>query len=292
MAAYNRVVNCDFFRVMMPEGAGDFGDELENALLSRGQVADRNVPSSDDFHRIDSLAKSEGNTFGLFLRLRAINEARVASLNAEGLSDLTLRPNEVLTEFFAFMYVPEFQVVVIHRNRDAGRQGKLERYVEDITGLNPVVLSIVINEDAAGRIHRMGFKSKVELTLARPENMASADKSESAFSLAQLSQESNAAVMRIEVSAGHTKESITKRFVDWVVQLVSREPGAVRAATVRGKIDDEIVLVDLVKDRMMEKVEVKTEGRSLSIDGVYWALRQAYERREGEIRRQYREPKD
>lgn len=275
----------------MPAGAPPFNVALRDAYRSRS-VSERNVVSMDGYHRVDSLGVMEGERqVGLFLRLRTNHDAVTATLDAEGLQDLQLREGEVLTEFFAFMYVPEYRVVVVHRNRDAGRQGKLERYAETLTGISPIILAGVITGDAANRLDRMSHTSKAYINIARPENLSLANQDGPAFTLARMAHDDGAARINAEISVGNTRRALGSGFVDSVLRAIGFNRDSVTAATVTGRIDEEIVLVDLVRDLMRETVIVQAEG-ALSSDAVFWALGQAYDRRRDEIIAMFREPND
>ena len=273
----------------MPQGAGDFGERVSTALADRPSVAERNLESFDGYWRIDGFDNRVDRYYGAFLRLRTTSDAKVARVDEIGLRDLKLPKNEVLTEFFGFAYDPQYQILVVHRNRDAGRHGRLQLYAEHLTHINDIDFALVLSEDDAKRIDSMGFKSKIELTLARPENLASADQERSVLHLARLSHLSKSALLTVTMSVGHTKQSLSDDVFQSVVKLAGLKSDTVRSAKVRGRVDGEMVWIDLIEGRMKESVDIASQG-PLTLESVFGALDTAYSRREGEIGRLFSAP--
>ncbi len=109
--------------------------------------------------------------------------------------------------------------------------------------------------------------------------------------MARIAHEAHASIMEIDISVGTTRRSLSNFLIGSVRDVIDRFRANVKSAVIKGRIDDEVVFVDLIKDRMQETVSVETEpGKALSKDSVYFALGQAYDRRRDELRRQTRVP--
>lgn len=298
MPTYKTVL-CDFFRVEVPDGSPDLQTLLQARWAQKPQINDRNMVKGDDLFRIGNVEYYQGPLVGTLLRLRRINDARIGFLDNEELQDLQLQPGETLTEFLTFMYIPQYKVVILSRNRDAGGHGRFEEYLEWFLDLNPVRLAVVQNLQPLNRLNQMDFIQNFEIKIANPQNLNAVAGDATVRHAVQMAQQAAAASTSVTMSAEKTGVSLAKQVVTGAFgALINHFFGSVEKAIVTGRIGDEHTVIDLVKDRMREYVQVERavtpNGSALPIDRhiLYGALNSAFEARHAELGAQFAEIAD
>ncbi len=285
---YRRQVGVDFFRL---ESATDFADALDSVVARHPQVVDRNLEVGDGYARVYGWARDAVHSRGVLLRLRTSNAPSIARLDDDVLEDLELQANEAVAEYFCFGYFPQHQVLAVHRNRDAGRQARLLFYVERMSGGTPIHATVLLSTDAFDRLRRMYAVTVADLKLAMPMNLQVHQTGNvSVQDLIKIAHESGAASVTVHLSMERTKRTLSDRVKDALTAAVGDFPGAVEKATLRGRLEDdpdEIVVVDLISDRMAEVVDVEGQDGRITIDGIHQAIREAYDRRADEILEQF-----
>lgn len=289
---FRREINCDFFRVEIGHGgANGLLDVCNGIQRARPNASDRNLEVNDGFLRLYGWHSDGESGGGALLRLRTINNASIAMIHQDELRDLQLGRDEALAEYFCFAYYHEFRTLVLHRNRDAGGYGRLAMYLEEITGLRPVTFAPVLNTDALSRLERMQTVTVAELKIALPENLAAYETDESGVGgVLRFARHTGAATISATISMDHSRRPLLGVVKDIWRNVVVNSRDSVKAARVRGRSDelaDGMLTIDLINDRMQERVDLDTREGRPSLDDFDNALRTAYLRRRDEIRYQF-----
>src|SRR5437870_671118 len=119
-----RAITLDFFRVTVHVMAS-LRHAVDDIHRRYSAVLDRNLPGSGEFTRMHDWHSEDNHCSGALLRLRMESHPSIGSLDTEAIRDVPLGPNEAVIESFAFGYFPRYSTLVVHRNRDAGRHGRL-----------------------------------------------------------------------------------------------------------------------------------------------------------------------
>lgn len=298
----SRNVTCDFFNVALGRGGDMSFVELISQIHSqKPSASDRNIQNGDDYMRIHGWAVNGKDAQGALLRLRVQNNASVARLDSDDLRDLHLEAGEVLTEYYCFRYYAEFNVLVVHRNREAGSYGRLENYLEEMRAdCKPAVLSVVPATDAWLRMDELHTMTVAEVTVKKPTSLAIFRGSgKSAQQIADLTGDVEAPYLTLKFSVGHQRGSLSTVAARNLLHEL-RGLGMIATATVQGKTgqyasqgysqQDEMTLIDLVSDRLRQRVTIPIQAGRLGIGDIHQALEQAYRMRHGDLYDQFHLP--
>ena len=295
-------MTCDFFNVALGRGGQiNFVDLINEISTQRPLVTDRNIQNGDDYMRIHDWVVSGKNAQGALLRLRVENNASVARLDTDGLKDLRLEAGEVLTEYYCFRYYAEFNTLVVHRNRDAGNYGRLENYLEEIRpDCKPAILSAIPASDAWKRMDELHTMTVAEVTVKKPVSLAIfRGSSKSAQQIADLTGDAEAPYLTLKFSVGHQRGSLSLVALKNLLREL-RGLGMISTATVQGKTaqyatqgysqQDEMTMIDLVADRLRQRVTIPVLLGKLSIGDIHQALELAYQMRYSDLYDQFHLP--
>ena len=309
--ASSREVACDFFQVDTGvSGRHDLVSIINNIYATKTAASERNVAIEDGVLRLYDWQEQNGEAGGALLRLRTGASASIGHVDSDELRDITLRAGEALAEYFCFSYFSEFQVLVVHRNRYAGSHQRLEYYLQRMHRHRPIVFKPIMTTDALRRLDRMGGITVANVTLAMPVGDQLYDTgNQSVNELTSLGKRTGAVTLSLKLSVDHSRGILSedvKNLWQHMVERFSRRDGeaaqdtaavpsiadapTVEAATLhgyQGRDSDELITIDLIADRMAERVRIKIEGKSASLAELQGATSQAYENRYEELRDQF-----
>ncbi len=272
----------------------DFVELISEIHEQKPAASQRNIRNGDDYMRIHGWTVNGKDAQGALLRLRVDNNASVARLDSDDLRDLHLEAGEVLTEYYCFRYYAEFKILVVHRNRDAGNYGRLENYLEEMRAdCKPAVLSIVPAPDAWLRMDELHTMTVAEVTVRKPVSLAIFEGSgKSAQQIAELTGDTDAPYLTLKFSVGHQRGSLSQGPLKRLLHEL-KDLGMISAATVQGKTaqyatqgysqQDEMTMIDLVADRLRQRVTIPIRSGRLSIGDIFEALEQAYRMRHSDL---------
>lgn len=294
-----RKISCDFFQVSLGrDGNQSFISTINAIHKNKPNVRDRNIQIGDDYMRIHGWTVNGKNAYGALLRLRVRNNASIARLDLDDLRSLELQKGEILTEYYGFRFYGEFNVLVVHRNKDAGSISRLESYLNELLPeCRPVVMAHVPASDPWARMDQLRDISIVEVTIARPSSLAIFRGSgKSAQEVGELTSDSNAEYLTLRFSMGHTRRSLSDEIKNFLREI--RDLGVIHSASVHGRqvykykkvadvTRDETTIIDLVSDHIQDKVLVEIPDNKLDIGDIYLALEKAYERRYDDLATQF-----
>ncbi len=289
--SYRREINCDFFKVDFNGNQQLNLINLINGILTENaNISDRNLPTPDGYIRLHNWQRHGNDGCGVLLRLRTNNTARVAGITNDVLHDLQLAQNEALAEFFCFTYFDEYQILVVHRNRDAGSYNRLSQYLEALSGCRPINFLPIISNDALNRLNSMSEVTVAELKIAIPDNLSVYDTGkESVISMIQFAKSTGATTITARISMDHSKRPLSIIVKEIWKSLVHNHRTDTKMARVRGRNanDNEIMVIDLIADRMQERVVFQQNIQHPSIEDYMNALQEAYKRHRDEIAQQF-----
>jgi len=207
-------------------------------------------------------------------------------------------------------YFSEFRVLVVHRNRYAGSHQRLEYYLQRMHRHRPIDFKPIMTTDALRRLDRMGDITVANVKLAMPVGTHLYDTGDQSVNeLTWLGKRAGAVTLSLKLSVDHSRGVLSGDVKDLWQHMVERlsprrtgedasdtniPPNAdaptVEAATLhgyRGRDSDELITIDLIADRMAERVTIRTEGTRASLGELQEATRQAYQNRYEELRDQF-----
>ncbi len=296
---FRREINCDFFHVQLGQNRdGDFASALHGFQTRCSQAFERNLETDDGYVRLHDWRKEDGTGSGALLRLRTDNRTRIGNIDTDDLRDLALNSNEALADYSCFRFFEEFQTLVVHRNRDAGNEARLRFYLEQKAGIRPLSFELLLSRNALQRFQQLQEITTAEIQIALPENLEpETQNSDSSVSqVIALARRSNAATFTVKFSMGHSR----KRLMDigFLKNLfkdsIDQEGERIHAAEIRGRNarGEEVRAIDLIRDRMTEKVALNTGDLPPTLSDFYSALNKAYQNRRAEIAEQWNQQRD
>ena len=292
---YSREITCDFFRVQLGQnGSDNFLDAMNSFQARCNQATVRNLSTEDGYVRLHNWQTIDGEGSGALLRLRTDGGTRIAQIDTDDLRDLSLSANEALADFSCFKYFAEFQTLVVHRNRDAGNESRLRYYLEQKGTLRPLSFELLVSTNALQRFARLQEITVAEIQIALPEDLG-AETSGGNVSVGQaisLARRSKAATFTTRFSMGHSRRrKMDMPFIKQFIQETIEQQGdRVHAAEIKGRMEsgEDVQTIDLIRDRMREKVRLDTGEARPTLADFYETLSKAYRNRRQEISQQFR----
>ena len=294
-----RKVRFDFYRVTVRDDEMTFDQILSRARgLAAGQARTRTVNGTPV--RLQVISQTQAPTTGDMGRIRMTELPPRATLGGR-LSDLNLDADEGLGEETAFSYYSGLQVLVVQRNFYGVSAPSLAGYFTAISG-KVVVLEPVIEPGALARLRRITDVRQFDVSVAgihNPATIAAQERQDPGFiKMANLLEEFEAPAVHMHISMEHERGSLSIRRVRSAARrLISlNNSGEVRVKKieVRGTTsDDELLIVDLLKDRMVEEIEVRLNTRRrLPYNARARALVEAYNTREAQLQSLFGRPEE
>ena len=278
-----RKVKFGFYRVELPAGSCPFHQLLQRHVVSRAPI-DRNVDVEGGFNRIDKYGQVEAPgtwNVGLFLRLRSESDAVIGSLDSEVLEDLRLGEGEVLTEFFTFAYHPDTNVIAVQRNRDAGGVNNFLGYIETISGVKPIDLSIVPDSDPFERVRLLDEVREIQIRIANPRNIRNIH-GQSLAGFIEAGQRSGTETISITLSMSHAPGTIPRETVEDAKEIIGNDQIDTQRAIIRGfrRSGQGIVeeVVDFMGNQLTTTIEYATENPGkITVDEAIFLAHRAME---------------
>ncbi len=290
---YTREINCDFFRIRVGhEQEGDFLQTIGEFQARCHRPRDRNFEVEDGYVRLHDWRVEEGNASGAMLRLRTDGNARIGHIETDDLRDIELRSGEALVDYSCFRYFGEFKTLVLHRNRDAGNEMRLRHYLEKQCNVGPIDFQVLVSADALALFEQMQEITVAEVTIAIPTNLSAetGGRNVSVGDQIDLARRSGAATFTTRLSMDRTRRSLMPDVVrNWIKTYLRDDGETVRSAEVRGRINrgEDVRTIDLIHDRLRERVRLESLGQKPELPDFYAALDKAYRNRRDEISRMF-----
>lgn len=270
----------DFFRVMPTAGGpSHFQASLRELLRRRGKNRIVQIRQG----RVDLHACKETGSLiqGEFGRVRMYDIPSIAKADSS-ISEITLAPEEGVTERTAFLFDVTTGVLAIHSRREAASASQIAA-VCDAIGQNKeqfFELALILNPQAQARYNRMDQIHSVSVSYtAEAENTIKRPDSTTQEFLRGLSQ---AGGSQIDITISVPASKGTRLNFDIIRNLVNKANTAKQEGVNQLKISgrangDERLAVDLIKDRLRAVVPVVVLGSSASYEQRSLAVLQSYQ---------------
>ena len=198
----------------------------------------------------------------------------------------------------AFLFHPATNSLVIQRNRLGVSSSRLMAYLERLTDTEGLLAVMILNADVASALNRLQIVRKMHVRLASVKNPRLLTSHNPSTTEAIEILNAKAPVVDITVAMGRQRGSLSlqairsaaKRFLSW--SGATDAPGDVEALKIDGKYDDESPAeLDLLEYRMVERADVEPDpqSRRLLYEDRIRALKEAFERRKGELENMFAE---
>ena len=276
-----REIKVDFYRLSLlnPNSTLDFEKELQKIHnLSRRERVQQVL---DKYTYLTKLDREGEFLFGEIIRVRMSDFPVIADLNGEA-EEFELRPDQGLGERTAFLFHPNTQVILLQTNPLGVSPIVFSRYVQLCCNLgnSNVAFDPIFEEDSIRRLNSFTEIEEFEIHVAgldRPGLLR--EQSHGVDELLNLYNIFQAPTINFKLSIGQRRTSniSIQRLLDmaflWERKTESssqnrkrNEPRSERATIIRltGSTPEESsVYVDLLKDRMREKVRIEERNRNL-----------------------------
>lgn len=240
-----------FFRITKNhQAAPDFEAALQNALAAGQTAAARQRNINGSIIRLERLAANGTCWDGEIVRKQTQNIPPAA--DDDGLTPLVLNDGSGLGHSIAFRYSPGVQVLAIQFDNRAVSVNRLVAYLRAIDPAHDYGAFPLIRRDAWERYGR-GSPSSVVLEIAAPADLPAVEGEVGSViaSTKRLAEMANAPVITIEVKMGRTRGSLSKGFVDGILDFFTRGEGReqdVRKLGVTSRTEDAAEYIDFLQE--------------------------------------------
>jgi hypothetical protein len=279
----NKRIRIDFYRLVMPSGTTAFETLVEAAgKLPNDESRTRTVNGAPvRLHSSKTTAKQHE---GELVRIRMDTAPARASIKGP-LRDFDFGDDEGMGEETAFLYDPTYQILVVQRNHYGVSASSLAGYFEQIGAVTPITLEPIIEPDKLAKFNALTEVRQFQVSVAGIENAATIGQqhpSAGVKKMAELVETFDAPAVNVYLSMEHEHGSLNvqrvkaaaKRFV----KIGEDKDARVKKVEISGRTpDDDLIVVDLIKDRMVEEADVVVNPkRRLPYANRSTALKAAY----------------
>lgn len=286
----------DFYQVVMPGVANVTFEQIIAQIISLTPEEMRNAQVKGHYIRLQEADNFYNYWEGDLIRIRMDEMPLKASL-AGVVEPFILADNEGVGEETAFLYHPQTRILAIQYNRYGVSASQLARYFHEKSGiLGDIALFPVIQEDAIERLARMRGIRRFEIRVAGQQNARIfRELGYGVGAVSNLINEFQAPSVSITFSMGHHRRGSLYRdaiqgTINGLLTISGNDRSQVEKIQIsgRGEDGDEVRVIDLLRDRMSERVDINLDGyRRLSSAGRRAAVREAWERRSAELMRMF-----
>jgi hypothetical protein len=276
-----KTYSVDFYRVRIKQNSNSplFADTLRDAA-STGFLEMVETAGTADHHQVKSIV-----TFTSDKVFKAVfGKVRKADIPKQGdehgnEEELNLKPGYGLVEKNYFMFYRDTNLLVYQRNQNGSHYSKLAQYLSKVLG-NTVSLDPVLTADSYARLMQNDVvPTKIELSLAASSNseLYPEDWTQDMMDLIKGVGGARAKLtIRADTRRGETLVARAKE-----AAVILARSGL--ASISRVSVEDNEHPIDLIADRIKEKIEVEIEGRYPDPESIYNALMSAKDRRQDDL---------
>ena len=249
---------------------------FENILENVANTLPDERPKEVRLHHVYIFSIQYGwqNTWeGEIVRLR-MNDLPVKGNLAGGIEDIQLAQDEGIGEQSAFIYHPATHILAFQSNGHGVSPGDFARYFEIFAGGNTsITLDPVIQGSALQKLAKLKEVTNFEVNIASLSNTSIFKDDDNAVEeMIYLAEIFKAPSISIELKSS-LKRKQPSLFVDKVVSTAQSlfrasrlNQNRITTLKVLGSDDDDNkTLIDLLKDKMREKIDVNNPGRNRNI---------------------------
>jgi len=290
MAKISREITIDFFRPLVTKGS--FLDALNRISLLPNDGEERNVLSlSNHPVRMQNLQKNGYIWQGEIIQIRMTDLPKKVRLRGES-EDLGLEDDQGLGQGIVFSYHQHTDVILVQRNKFAVSASSLERYFTLKGMVGVVEFQPVFTKDALVKFLGMSEVKSVSLKLAKVSRGELVKETDIGLSeLGRVKDILDAPSIEIKASIGSYKSSLNKGSIEgifggllrWAVR--NNQQDALKAMKVRGRVEEELITINLLSETMQEVISVQSDDRRrvLTVEERWHALLEAWEARQTEL---------
>lgn len=278
-----KTYSVDFYRVRIGQKNNDaqFANLLRDSAET-GYLEVQETPGTGEHHQIKSIVafKADKVFKAVFGRVRKSDIPRQGDEKGNE-EDLDLKPGYGLVEKNYFLFYRDDNLLIYQRNHSGSHYSKLAQYLSKVLG-RTVSLDPILTADSYQRLLADDVvPTKVEFSVAASPN-AELYPEVWTKDMMSLITGLGGARARLSIRADTRRgDTLMDKAKDAAVALA--RSGLARIARV--EIEDSDHPIDLIADRIKEKVEVEVEGRYPDPESIYNALMLAKDRRQADLDR-------
>jgi hypothetical protein len=250
----------------------------------------RNCDISGEIFRLQDYSDIPYGVAGDMLRIRMENLPIKASLNGS-VDDLDLEDDEGIGEESGFLYDSKLAVLAYQRNRSGVAANAFASYIERKTSIGDTVTLVpILTEDATTKFNKMSRKTHLTMKCAHADNpefwAGDGTVAEGIRNLSSL----NAPNLTITASVGHSDKTLDVRNVFDILRRFRRptDSGIIKLEISGRSASDELLVVDLIRNRMVERAKVDVGNRRHAVYETRARLiENAYRTRHAELKRMF-----
>jgi hypothetical protein len=284
-----KLVRFDFFQVEVVEDGVTFDSILSTARgLGKGRPRTKTV-NGYPVH-LHQISQSKAPTVGELIKIRMDQLPPRATLTG-ALNDLDLAANEGLGEETAFSYYPGYSLLLLQRNFYGVSASSFAGYFGVLSG-KTLVLNPVLEPGALAKLNSIADVRNFDVAVAGVTNAKTlrAEYPDAGVKeFMDVLDTFNAPSLHVSLSMEHQRGSMdtgrVRATARKLIEIRSDKRARVKKVQVTGKTsDDEMMLVDLIKDRMIEEADVVLNNkRRLAYSSRTAALERAFKTRETQL---------
>lgn len=274
-------------------------DDLFEPLYDLSALADRHRILDGERVTLRSFERDDNGFYGVMYRsqTQALQEFLSDWEGADRPVPLDEERKEGLTGKTHFLYVPDYDIIVLQRGRRVVPPGMLRRYLCRVAGipLSSVEIRPTLNRHQYEQFESMQVVSSIRVAFERPDSVDRLANYEGPeVALIRDAAETGAYNAVLQLGRGPSKKRWLDTFrvrkkVDQLLQMSNDDALELTSILVNGAAseDDKIGEVDLITDRMDYERSVAYDDRGLSTADAWAACREAYEQNAEDIESMY-----
>ena len=217
--------------------------------------------------------------WGEYVKFRDKDLPHIGQMGGDGDErEIDLDDREGLIEKNHFIFYKRHQLLIYQNNKNANTINQFARFFTEATG-EVTIFNPILRAESMARLMRGEVRPKyVEVSYARPTNseaVASDDWTNKAFGILNASGGNNALV-RISLGRGPRGRFLNQSIKQSIAELIDQT----NVSIARLIVDDDGIEhpIDLIADRLKDKIQVKMEGRYPDRSDIYRQLDEAKRR--------------
>ncbi len=295
----SKKIKIDFYKITLP-GTSQLAFEVLLQKAIQVHEVDRTKTIRGVPIRLHSLQDNQFNNHqvweGEIIRIRMSDTPVIADLKG-GIKDINLNDDQGIGEQTAFLYHPKNRVLLIHNTQSGVSLPVLLQYFREFADFDEQIYGdAVIQLDTMQRFDSIQIFRRFEVRVAGLDNTGIFEnQGRSLGEITRIADDFNAPVMNINMSTGHKKTeslnpNIIKGAIDSLRGAFGNRRQQISKIRVSGATDDgDLVVLDFVKDRMVEVIEVNNPKRERKVpySTRQNAILDAFKHRQDELIKMY-----
>jgi hypothetical protein len=212
------------------------------------------------------------------------------SLTDIELGDLGLTDDEGIAKVTSFAIIPSHRTLILQRTHDGVRAGSFLHLLCNVTRINDLELSVMIDQDALKKLKKMNKITSFVFKVANP-TMYENYKDTTLKEASALSQHYQSRFVKIDMGMGRGDRDTTmsiehvKQSARNLLRLKSENDFSVQSIMIKGKEtdDDSLMPLDLINRKLIHKETLELKNRIIPPDDLITAAWKAYNEKKEEV---------